>query len=195
MFTGIVEEIGIIQVVDLDSPQQSLVIQARDVLADTHQGDSIAVNGVCLTVTSLDSGRFSVGVMAETLRRTNLRELSPGDAVNLERPVQPQSRLGGHFVQGHVDGTGKVRSVLPDGVALAVRIETERSLLRYVVEKGFIAVDGASLTVTSVDDAGFGVALIPYSQEHLARGLYSEGASVNLEVDILAKYLEKLVVH
>jgi riboflavin synthase len=115
--------------------------------------------------------------------------------VNLERPLQPESRLGGHFVQGHVDGVGTVRSVQPDGNALAVWIETEPAILRYVVEKGFIAVDGASLTVTGVDERGFGVALVPYTQEHIAPGVFTAGARVNLEVDVLAKYVEKLVVH
>jgi riboflavin synthase len=195
MFTGIVEEVGEVVTVDLAGPQPSLVLRAGAVLADTRPGDSIAVNGVCLTVTALDGDRFSVEVMAETLRRSNLGRLVPGDRANLERPVQPQSRLGGHFVQGHVDGTGTIASVAPDGTALAVRIETGPSILRYVVEKGFIAVDGASLTVTAVDDAGFSVALIPYTQEHLAGGLQTVGSTVNLEVDILAKYLEKLVVH
>jgi riboflavin synthase len=195
MFTGIVEEIGTITAVDLSSPRDSLVVHARSVLDDMRPGDSIAINGVCLTVTSLKNDGFSVGVMSETLRRTNLGRLAVGKRVNLERPIQPHSRLGGHFVQGHVDGTGTVTSVTPDGTALAVRIEAECSLLRYVVEKGFVAIDGASLTVTSVEDTGFSVALVPYSQDHLSIGLQTVGSKVNLEVDILAKYLEKLVVH
>jgi riboflavin synthase len=133
--------------------------------------------------------------MPETLRRTNLGELSEGDPLNLERPLQPESRLGGHFVQGHVDGTGVVESVTPDGSALAVRISTTPDILKYVVEKGFIAVDGVSLTVTEVDDRGFGIALISYTQENTASGLKTVGHSVNLEVDVLAKYVEKLVIH
>src|SRR5579872_6434643 len=135
MFTGIVEEVGAVAAVDLDSPNQTLSIRAGVVLEDAHLGDSMAVNGACLTLTLIERGRFSVGVMNETLRRTNLGRLQPGDGVNLERPVQPHSRLGGHFVQGHIDGTGRIVSVRPDGYALTVRIETEPSILRYVVEK------------------------------------------------------------
>jgi riboflavin synthase len=146
-------------------------------------------------VTSLDGDGFTAGVMPETLRRTNLGLLAPGDTVNLERPLQPESRLGGHFVQGHVDGTGTVVSVEPDGNALAVRIETPPEILRYVVEKGFVAVDGISLTVTHADERSFGVALVSYTQENVARGLTTVGHRVNLEVDVLAKYVEKLVLH
>ena len=195
MFTGIVEEVAKILEVDPGSPDRTLTIEARVVLEDAHLGDSIAVNGACLTVTSLASDRFTVGVMNETFRRTNLGQLRSGDTVNLERPLRPDTRLGGHFVQGHIDGTARVASVRPDGHALAVRLETDRSILRYVVEKGFIAVNGASLTVTDVDESGFGIALIPYSQEHLASTIYTEGSTVNVEVDILAKYVEKLVIH
>jgi riboflavin synthase len=195
MFTGIVEEVGTVDRIDFDSPQDGLVIRASAVLEDARLGDSISVNGTCLTVTHLAGDRFTTGVMPETLRRTNLGHLAVGGRVNLERPVQPQTRLGGHFVQGHVDGVGKVKTVDPDGNALAVRIQTAPEILRYVVEKGFIAVDGASLTVTGVDSDSFGVALVPYSQEHLAPGLMTVGSQVNLEVDILAKYVEKLVIH
>lgn len=195
MFTGIVEEVGEVRSVDVESPQDGLTIQAQRVLSDAKLGDSIAVNGTCLTVTRLDRDQFTVGVMPETLRRTNLGELSEGDPLNLERPLQPESRLGGHFVQGHVDGTGVVESVTPDGSALAVRISTTPDILKYVVEKGFIAVDGVSLTVTEVDDRGFGIALISYTQENTASGLKTVGHSVNLEVDVLAKYVEKLVIH
>jgi riboflavin synthase len=195
VFTGIVEEVGEVRSMDVESPQDGLTIQAQRVLSDAKLGDSIAVNGTCLTVTRLDRDRFTVGVMAETLRRTNLGELNEGDPLNLERPLQPESRLGGHFVQGHVDGTGVVESVTPDGSALAVRISSTPDILKYVVEKGFIAVDGVSLTVTEVDDTGFGIALISYTQENTASGIKTVGHSVNLEVDVLAKYVEKLVIH
>lgn len=195
MFTGIIEEIGRVEAIDLDSPLDSLTISATKVMDDTRLGDSIAVNGACLTVTRINDGRFTVGVVPETVRRTNLGRLTVGEPVNLERPVQPASRMGGHFVQGHVDGTGVVASTISQGTELAVRIETRPDILRYVVEKGFIAVDGVSLTVTAVDESGFGVALVPYTREHVARGLLTAGSSVNLEVDILAKYAEKLVVH
>jgi len=195
VFTGIVEEVGQIMGADPASPLRSLTIAANVVLEDAHLGDSIAVNGACLTITDFDSGSFSVGVVPETVRRTNLGSLTPGDGVNLERPLLPTSRLGGHFVQGHVDGTGRVASVAPERTAVNVRIEADPSILRYVVEKGFIAIDGASLTVTAVDAGGFGVSLIPYTQMNTASGLRNPGAIVNLEVDILAKYLEKLVIH
>jgi riboflavin synthase len=195
MFTGIIEEVGEVVCVDLESPQEGLSIRARRVLSDAKLGDSIAVNGTCLTVTRVAPDQFSIGAMPETLRRTNLGALRNGDAVNLERPLQPESRLGGHFVQGHIDGTGVVESVTQDGTALAVRIITAPDILKYVVEKGFIAVDGASLTVTQVDDTGFGIALIPYTQENVASGMRTAGHRVNLEVDVLAKYVEKLVIH
>lgn len=195
MFTGIVEEVGTVQAIDLERAQGGLVVAARAVLTGTHIGDSMAVNGACLTVTEVSSNQFAVGVMPETLRRTNLAGLEVGDGVNLERALRPDARLGGHFVQGHVDGTGRVVSVQPDGPALAVRIETSAEVLRYVVEKGFVAVDGVSLTVTGVDEQGFGVALVSYTQEHIAPGLLQTGHVANLEVDILAKYVEKLVVH
>lgn len=195
MFTGIVEEVGEVRSVDVHSPQDGLTIQARLVLADTRVGDSIAVNGTCLTVTRRERDEFTVGVMPETLRRTNLGTLTRGGTVNLERPLQPESRLGGHFVQGHIDGTGVVESVTPDGSALAVRIATSPDILKYVVEKGFVAIDGVSLTVTDVDQMGFGIALISYTQENTASGLRTVDHRVNLEVDILAKYVEKLVIH
>jgi riboflavin synthase len=195
MFTGIVEEVGEVRSVDVHSPRDGLTIGAQRVLSDTKLGDSISVNGTCLTVTRLDHDQFTVGVMPETLRRTNLGALSQGDTLNLERPLQPESRLGGHFVQGHIDGRGVVESVTQDGTALAVYITTSPEILKYVVEKGFIAVDGVSLTVTDVDGTGFGIALIPYTQENIAHGMRTVGNSVNLEVDVLAKYVEKLVIH
>jgi len=195
VFTGIVEEVGTVRAVDLKNPQESFVIQSQVVAADAHPGDSIAVNGTCLTVTRLDDQGLVVGVMPETIRRTNLARLVSGDTVNLERALQPSSRLGGHFVQGHIDGVGTVATVEPDGPALAVYVVATPELLRYIVEKGFITVDGISLTVTDVDERGFGVALVSYTQDHIACGLVTAGHQANLEVDILAKYVEKLVVH
>jgi len=195
LFTGIVEEVGTVRSLDIESPQDGLTIRARRVLSDAKLGDSIAVNGTCLTVARLTDDQFTVGVMPETLRRTNLGSLHAGDVVNLERPLQPESRLGGHFVQGHIDGTGVVAAVTQDGSALAVRVTTSPDILKYVVEKGFIAIDGVSLTVTSVDDSGFGIGLISYTQENIAEGLKIVGQEVNLEVDVLAKYVEKLVIH
>ncbi len=195
MFTGIVEEVGDIRAVDLGNPLETFIIGAAIVLDGSRPGDSIAINGTCLTITGLTDVTFAVGVMPESLRRTTLGSLRSGDRVNLERPVQPTSRLGGHFVQGHIDGTGRVAAVVPDGSALRVTIETPPEILKYIVEKGFIAVDGVSLTVTQVDASGFGIALIRYTQDHIASGLFTPGKQVNLEVDILAKYVEKLVIH
>jgi riboflavin synthase len=195
LFTGIVEEVGTVVEVQLADPMKGLTIGAPGVLQDARLGDSIAVNGACLTVTALTPTTFAVGVVPETLRRTNLGGLAPGDAVNLERPLLPTSRLGGHFVQGHVDGTGRVLRVEPDGNALNVWIEADQNILQYIVEKGFIAVDGASLTVTRVDSRGFGVSLIPFTQSHTGPGIRSPHSLVNLEVDVLAKYVEKLVIH
>ena len=195
MFTGIVEEVGHVTHVDLESPLDSLRIVAPAVSSDVTPGDSVAVNGACLTVTATNGQELSFGVMPETLRRTNLGALQDDDAVNLERPLQPQSRLGGHFVQGHIDGVGTVRSVVNDGSALVVWYETSPEVSRYIVEKGFVAIDGASLTVTAVNGDTFAVALIAYTQEHLAPQIHTVGKQVNLEVDVLAKYVEKLVVH
>jgi riboflavin synthase len=195
MFTGIIEEIGTVLDVNFEQPLDGLTVAARTVLEATRRGESIAVNGVCLTITSVSEDRFVAGVMPETLRRTNLGTLEVGNTVNLERALRADSRMGGHFVQGHVDGVGCVSSVRPDGSALDIRIEPPPELQRYIVEKGFIAVDGASLTVTSVDKTSFGIALIPYTQAHIAPGLQTAGHLANLEVDILAKYVEKLVVH
>jgi riboflavin synthase len=195
VFTGIVEEVGSIVAVDIDSPFERLTIAANRVLNDARPGDSMAVNGACLTITNLAAESFGVGVVPETLRRTNLGSLSPGDGVNLERPLLPTSRLGGHFVQGHVDGTGRIVRVDEEASAVNVRIEADAAILRYIVEKGFVAIDGASLTVTHVDGGGFGVSLIPYTQMHTGPGIRTPGSRVNLEVDILAKYLEKLVIH
>jgi riboflavin synthase len=194
MFTGIIEEVGTVTAIDPEGPNAGLTVKAQMVLADTQIGDSISVNGACLTVTTLSDAWFSVGVMPETLRRTGLGRVQIGRQVNLERATRADGRLGGHIVQGHVDGVGAIVSVEPEGSALAVRIETAPEILRYIVEKGFVAVDGASLTVTGVDNSGFGIGLIPYTQEHLAPAIRTPGQEVNLEVDILAKYLEKLVV-
>jgi riboflavin synthase len=195
MFTGLVEAVGKIVDVNVESHTESLVVRAPELLDDARPGDSMAVNGACLTITRLDGETFAVGVVPETLRRTSLGDLQPGQGVNLERPLRADGRLGGHFVQGHVDGTGTVAHARDDGSALDIRIETVPEIMRYVVEKGFIAVDGASLTVTHVDEAGFSISLIPYSQVHLANRVRTPGNRVNLEVDILAKYLEKLVIH
>lgn len=188
MFTGIVEEVGTVKAV---SPTR-LTIAASKVVEDTSAGGSVAVNGVCLTAIEIATDSFSVDVMPETLRRTNLGSLEPGDVVNLERPLAVGGRFGGHFVQGHIDGTGKVLSATPEQQALLLKFEASQDIMRYVVEKGFIAVDGVSLTVVEWSSTSFSVSLVVYTREHTALGGLEAGDVVNLEVDILAKYVERL---
>ena len=189
MFTGIVEELG--EIVGREPGRVTrLTIRGPLVTGDAREGDSIAVNGVCLTVTGVTDDTFTVDVVAETLARTSLGRAS---AVNLERAATPATRLGGHLVQGHVDGTGTVGEVRADGFSRVVRIEVAPDLLRYVVEKGSIAVDGVSLTVASVTDRTFTVSLIPETLERTNLGSAAPGQPVNLEVDVLAKYVERLV--
>ncbi len=162
-------------------------------LADAEEGDSICINGVCLTVTVLGAGTFTADTVPETRRCTNLGDLRPGDAVNLERALRPEDRMGGHFVQGHVEGTGQVESVSHDGPALLIRFSAGPELMRYIVQKGFIAIDGTSLTVVDRDDAGFSVTIIPLTREWTTLGRRRPGDRVNLETDILAKYVEQLL--
>ncbi len=188
MFTGIVEEVGR---VTLARPG-NFVIATGDVLQGMELGGSINVNGVCLTITSFDTNSFSVDIMSETLRRTNLGLLSAGDRVNLERPLAVGGRLGGHLVQGHVDATGRVASVRWDGEAMLIRFEAPPEVMRYVVEKGFIAVDGVSLTVVTKSTGSFQVSVVDYTRQHTTLGDRRVGDSVNLEVDIIAKYVERL---
>ena len=198
MFTGIVEEVG--TVVDREDGADSAVlrIRAATVLEDVKLGDSIAVNGVCLTVTAVDGGVWSTDVMAETLRRSSLGGTAAGVAVNLERAVTPHTRLGGHMVQGHVDGVGRILSRTPGDAWEVVRIVLPAALARYVVEKGSIAVDGVSLTVSAVSDAGaddpwFEVSLIPTTLRETTLGARAPGDAVNLEVDVIAKYVERML--
>jgi riboflavin synthase len=192
MFTGLVKGLG--QVVATDAtPEGVRLTISSDVLLGLDEGDSVAVNGVCLTAVGPSEHRFAADVMNETLRRTSLGALESGSRVNLELPLRPHDRLGGHFVQGHVDGLGTVASVEEDGFARVVRIAAAPALLRYVVEKGSIAVDGVSLTVAAVDGESFAVSLIPETLERTSLGSAEPGRPVNLEVDVLAKYVEKLV--
>lgn len=194
MFTGIVEEIGQVLAATTDHERDNtLTIGCRLALQDAHLGDSIAVNGVCLTVTALADDCFSIGVSPETLRRTNLGLLRMGDPVNLERSLTFGGRMGGHYVQGHIDGTGVITSIIPDGESRRVTIRPPHNLLPYIVEKGFIAVDGASLTVAEMDATSFTIALIAYTQEAVIMGQQEVGVYVNLEVDIIAKYVARLV--
>ena len=192
MFTGLVQGLGRIVGVDRSDDGVRLTISA-DFALGAAEGDSIAVNGVCLTAVEPGEDSFSADVMNETLRRSSLGAVEQGDRVNLELPLRAHDRLGGHFVQGHVDGLGTVAAVEPDGFARRIRIVAEPGLLRYVVEKGSIAIDGVSLTVASVDDESLTVSLIPETLERTNLGVAEPGATVNLEVDVLAKYVEKLV--
>ena len=191
MFTGLVASTGRVRSLERDGDGVRIVVET-DLAGELAQGDSVAVNGVCLTARDPDAASFGADVMAETLRRSSLSPLEAGDEVNLELPLRAGDRLGGHVVQGHVDGTGRVESVDDDGFARRVRVATEPDLLRYVVEKGSIAVDGVSLTVAEVDGGGFTVSLIPETLERTTLGAAAPGRVVNLEVDVLAKYVEKL---
>ena len=188
MFTGIVEETGIV----IGAGGDALTVRASTVLEGTRLGDSIDVNGACLTVVSLGSDSFSVETMLETRRRTNLGRLRYGDAVNLERAMPGGGRFGGHLVQGHVDDTGRVASVTAEEGASIMMVSLPPALARYVVRKGFVAVDGASLTVVDCSEANFSVSLVRFTREKTTLGSKRPGDLVNLEVDIIAKYVERL---
>jgi riboflavin synthase len=194
MFTGIVEELGHIRSVVPNEGGARLVIEADTVLEDAQLGASIAVNGCCLTVVAWDRYAWSADAVIETLERTNLGDLEAGDAVNLERPVRLSDRLGGHLVQGHVDATGtlRVREPQPDGSTF-VTFDAPADVLRYVVHKGSITIDGVSLTVAWRTDSSFAVALIPHTLEVTTLGTHATGDRVNLEVDLIAKYVEALL--
>ncbi len=190
MFTGIIEEVGKVT----SAQPKNLVIAASAVLREIELGRSIAVNGVCLTITNFNTNSFSVDIMPETLARTNLGLLRAGDKVNLERPLALDGQLGGHLVQGHVDDTGRVASIKRDGRAIIIRFEASPEVMRYVVEKGFIAVDGVSLTIVAKDTNSFQVSVVDYTQKHITLGSRQVGDLVNLEVDIIAKYVEQLTL-
>jgi len=188
MFTGIVEEIGIVKEVS----QDRLAFEAHKVLEGTKVGDSMAVNGVCLTVVSLENHGFSVNVMPETLRCTNLGRLHYSNQVNLERALVVGGRLGGHLVLGHVDDTGEVIDVTSEETARIMRVSASAKLMPYIVDKGFIAVDGVSLTIVDLDDFSFIVSLVAYTMENTTLGRKRPGDIVNLEADVIAKYVECL---
>ena len=197
MFTGIVEELGEVVGVELAGDSARLMVRGPAVTVDASDGDSIAINGVCLTVTQARDGVFSADVMGETLSRSSLGALTPGTTVNLERPLRPDGRLGGHIVQGHVDGTGTVLARRPAANWEVVRISIPPSLARYLVEKGSVAVDGISLTVSALGETAgehwFEVSLIPATLERTTLGSKQPGAVVNIEVDMIAKYVESLI--
>jgi riboflavin synthase len=195
MFTGIVEELGRVRSIVPNAGGARIAIDAVAVLDDARIGASIAVNGCCLTVVELGDGHWAADAVVETLARTNLGDLAPGDPVNLERPVRLADRLGGHLVQGHVDAAGTVRAreLQPDTSEL-FRFDAPDEVLRYVVHKGSITVDGISLTVAAVHDDGFQVAVIPHTLAVTTLGARVPGARVNLEVDLIAKYVERLLV-
>lgn len=193
IFTGIIEEIGIIQAVERGGKSSRLQIKAEVVLEGTRIGDSISTSGVCLTVAEMTESSFSADVMAETMRRSKLGRLSLGSKVNLERAVRMDGRLGGHIVSGHIDGTGTIRSMLREDNAVWLSISTTDDLLRYIVEKGSIAVDGVSLTVAKVDKTGFQASIIPHTGKETTLLHQKIGDLVNLECDIIGKYVEKFM--
>ena len=189
MFTGIIEEVGVVQA----AGDGTLRIAATIVLEGSQLGDSIAINGVDLTVAEMDGASFFANVMPETYRRSNLRNLVDGDRVNLERSVRPTDRLSGHIVRGVVEGTGTLRSLAPEADAIIATYDAPPELLRYMVVKGPVAIDGASLTIVAKDDEGFAVSLVQYTQEHTNLIDRSLGDEINLETDILARYVDELL--
>jgi riboflavin synthase len=192
LFTGLVADLG--EIIAVDRSAEGVVLEVASKLADElAEGDSVSVNGVCLTATAIAAESFRADVMNETLRLSSLAEAGPGTAVNLELAMRLEDRLGGHMVQGHVDGVGRVTAVVADGFASRVTIETAPELLRYMVHKGSITVDGVSLTVAGLDDRSFTVSLIPETLERTNLGRAEPGVTVNLEVDVLAKYVERLM--
>ncbi len=192
MFTGLVADLGRLAEMERSDDGATLTVRT-DLAAELREGDSVAVNGVCLTAAHVDGDAFAAQLMNETLSRTSLGRLEPGAHVNVELPVRASDRLGGHIVQGHVDGVGRVMEASSDGFARRLRIEADPELLSYVVVKGSIAVDGVSLTAAEVDERSFTVSLIPETLERTNLGTAETGTRVNLEVDMLAKYVEKLV--
>lgn len=193
MFTGIIEEVGHVKSLRRGAKSFTLEVDASLVMEGTQVGDSIATNGVCLTVTSLTGHGFTADVMPETVQRTALGELTAGSPVNLERALSLQTRLGGHIVSGHIDGTGRISDRRQDDTALWLTVECDSRLLRYIIEKGSITIQGVSLTVARVDDRSFAVSLIPHTQAATTLHNARIGDRVNLENDIIAKYVEKLL--
>lgn len=193
MFTGLIEEIGRVESVSRTAKSVRITIRAHKVLEGTKLGDSICTNGVCLTVTSFDRDGFTVDVMAETMRRSNLKALSPGDEVNLERALLVGDRLGGHIVSGHIDGMGTIEDYMQEDNAIWITTAASPEILRYIVQKGSIAMDGVSLTVAYVDEAVFKVSIIPHTRDMTTLLRKKAGDEINLECDMVGKYIEKLL--
>jgi len=194
MFTGIIEEIGFVKAIEKGRLSAKLSIHASDnIFSDIKLGDSVSVNGACLTVSELKSNVFIVDVMLETLNRTNLVNLKIGSNVNLERAMLINSRFGGHIVSGHIDGLGKISSIYIEGNAVIISIKTNQNIMRYVIEKGSIAIDGISLTIMNVTNDVFSVSIIPHTFKNTTLSQYAIGDSVNLENDIIGKYVDKLL--
>jgi riboflavin synthase len=193
MFTGIIEETGIVKAIKHGSASSQLTVRTKLVVDDVKVGDSICTNGVCLTVTTLGTDYFMVDVMPETIRHTSFKMLRPGDAVNLERALRPMDRIGGHLVNGHIDGTGKIVRRWEEDNAVWFKISAEAILLRYIVDKGSVALDGISLTVTTADAQSFSVSVIPHTQHVTTLLQKKAGDLLNIECDIIAKYVEKLL--
>jgi riboflavin synthase len=192
MFTGLIADLGSVSALERDGEGATLTI-ASALGAELAEGDSVAVNGVCLTATDVAPASFRAQAMLETLKRSSLGGLEPGSPVNLELALRPADRLGGHFVQGHVDGTGTVRAIRDEGFARVLEVEPEPGLARYLVEKGSVALDGVSLTVSACSDGRFAVSLIPETLQRTNLGAIREGSVVNIEVDVLAKHIERLL--
>ena len=193
MFTGLVAELGIVQRLARQGSSYHLTVGAKKVLDNLKIGDSVAVNGACLTVVRMDEGGFTADVMPETVRLTNIGSLQPGSKVNLERTLRLCDGLDGHIVSGHVEGLGTISEQRPEGIAVVVTIATPPELLKYIIKKGSIAIDGISLTVTEVTDTSFSVSLIPHTAKETTLGFKKVGDSVNLETDILGKYVERML--
>ncbi|HWR60619.1 MAG TPA: riboflavin synthase [Clostridia bacterium] len=193
MFTGIIEETGSIRGIRSGAESAVLIVECGSILDGTRTGDSISVNGVCLTVTYIGENCFEADVMPETIRATNLKRLKPGDPVNLERAMRADGRFGGHIVSGHIDGTGVIKEVKKEDNAVWLTVETETELLKYIMHKGSIAVDGISLTVQQVRERDFKVAVIPHTRDYTTLQDRKAGYVVNLECDIIGKYVERLL--
>jgi riboflavin synthase len=193
MFTGIIEELGTVKAVNKGQESATLEIGAKKVVEGLNLGDSVAVNGVCLTVVDFDRTGFSAEVMAETLRKSNLGRLKSGDKVNLERAMRLGDRLGGHLVAGHVDATGTIKSTVREDIATVFTVEAPEEILRYIIDKGSVAIDGISLTVVDYNKKSFRVSIIPHTASQTTLGFKKSGDTVNLEADMLAKFVERLL--